>query len=1275
MANKEKFSDLIKAKVRDYSSDRLLTISRVWLHVGDVMSRDVVTISSDQTASSAAKIMADNKISCIIVVDNEAVVGILTETDFLRRAVAMQKDFDKIKVAEVMSCPVESISPDFSILEAGKVAVEKQIKRLPVQKDKELIGIVTQTDLIRALTSYGMCWNVSDMMKSDVAGIQGKATVAEATKVMISRNISCIIVLQDDEVVGVFTERDLVKRVVAQGEDPACITIEKVMSSPVISVPPDCSIYSCCRIMEKMDIRRLTVMEGKRLCGIITQTDVFMAVRSKLQTEGEKNIQILIIDDDQLDAKALQRHLSRCQRHTIKSEYAADLDQALEKLSCRHFDLVFLDNRLGGGMTAREVVEKFHKENIDVPVIIVTGQGDEQTAVELMKIGAYDYITKDKLAPELIETIIFNTAEQHVLKVMQKRSEEILRESEERYRRITNAVTDYIYTVHLENGCPAETIHSNACVAVTGYVSEEFKSDPYLWINMVHPEDRNAVHEQVLHCVSGQDCESVEHRIIRKDGTIRWLKSTLVCHYDPQGKLLSYDGLLQDVTERRHIQEQLDRKQRNLEAIFDAAPVGMLLVDENLIAKRVNKAIKEMVCKDYSQIINQHVCDSIGCIKSTSDEGECGDSQACATCLLQKTIKSALDLHKSVNGIEFHPTLKVDGKEITPWLSISAEPTIIDGCMCVVVAVNDITKRKHAEEELEQANRQLEDSVERANMMAEEAVVADLAKSQFLANMSHEIRTPMNAIIGFSEVLAEEGLSNEQKHHVDIIRESAENLLELINDILDFSKIAAGKLNIEITDCSLEHLFAVVESLMRPAAKEKNLAFEILQCSQLPAQIRTDPVRLRQCLINLINNAIKFTEKGHVYVNVSMEEVDEYGTPKPYIRFDVEDTGIGIPPEKQELIFDTFVQADGAATRRYGGTGLGLTITKQLAQLLNGKLSVASEEGKGSVFTLVVPANVDVKSQPLFEKYDLISRLEHEPDPLEKDKFVGRVLVAEDSPTNQVLISLLLKRKGLDVTVVENGKDAVDKALAQSFDLIFMDIQMPKMNGYDATKSLRKNGVTIPIVALTAHAMKGDKQKCLSAGCSDYLAKPLNREKLVQIIRKYLSSKSEALAESVDSVKSEVDQLNQIFSDEGSIDKPACGLTDIRSKITIIDWSSIVEICGDKNMVEEIVRIFLEDAPQSMELISEAIKTKNPKDLKLYAHRLKGSSRHVAAKELSEKAYRLECAGNKEDIDTAAPLFDDLQAEFEKVIAFLSRSDWIDKAKQQENTQAEKETV
>ncbi|NQV33354.1 MAG: response regulator [Phycisphaeraceae bacterium] len=402
---------------------------------------------------------------------------------------------------------------------------------------------------------------------------------------------------------------------------------------------------------------------------------------------------------------------------------------------------------------------------------------------------------------------------------------------------------------------------------------------------------------------------------------------------------------------------------------------------------------------------------------------------------------------------------------------------------------------------------------ERAELLAQEAQAANRAKSSFLANMSHEIRTPMNSILCFSDMLTQEDLTQEQKNYVDTIRESGRNLLTLINDILDYSKIEASQLNVEMIDCSLGHLLNSLETTMTALTQGKSVDFEIMAEKDLPAQIHSDPFRLNQCLTNLLSNAVKFTDQGHVHLKVSLREDNNQHS----IQFDVEDTGTGIPKDRQKAIFESFNQADGSTTRKYGGTGLGLAITGQLAELLDGTVTLTSEPGEGSVFSLVIPIGMDITEQSLLDRHKVLDQDADESWPTGVSPFSGNILVAEDVEGNQRLMKIMLSKLGVDVVLAGDGIQAVQAASSQTFDLIFMDMQMPHMNGYEATSVLKQQGCKSPIVALTANAMKGDDQVCLDAGCDGYLAKPIDRRELARTLAKYLPTRKSVSTQTVGS--------------------------------------------------------------------------------------------------------------------------------------------------------------
>ena len=429
------------------------------------------------------------------------------------------------------------------------------------------------------------------------------------------------------------------------------------------------------------------------------------------------------------------------------------------------------------------------------------------------------------------------------------------------------------------------------------------------------------------------------------------------------------------------------------------------------------------------------------------------------------------------------------------------EYTLIKTIRYAIARKKSEANLRETKQELEQINVRLIKATDTANKMAAEADKANIAKSQFLANMSHEIRTPMNAIIGFGEVLTEEQMTDEQKGYVKLILEGAKHLLQMINDILDFSKIETGRIEAETVECNIPELLANVESLMLPSAKQKNLEFMVISMPDVPHAMVTDTIRLRQCLVNLVNNAIKFTESGSIKLSVQSVVKEQ----RPFIEFQVTDTGIGISPDKLETIFDAFTQGDGSTTRKYGGTGLGLTITKQIASLMGGDISVVSQEGKGSTFTLSIPINAvsdELQKDQSLSHAQVLDNSGRQENGL-NGQFSGRVLVVEDSLTNQMLIKLLLEKLGFVVTIVEDGFQAVDAVNGQVFDMIFMDMQMPNMNGFDATKKLRNLGVKTPIIAMTGSVTHEGERECLKIGCDDYIPKPIDRSKLLKVIDKH----------------------------------------------------------------------------------------------------------------------------------------------------------------------------
>ncbi|HXV63194.1 MAG TPA: response regulator, partial [Vicinamibacteria bacterium] len=646
-----------------------------------------------------------------------------------------------------------------------------------------------------------------------------------------------------------------------------------------------------------------------------------------------------------------------------------------------------------------------------------------------------------------------------------------LTESEERLRVLADNVPDIIFRA--DERLEWTYVNSRFSERTGKEGSEALGAG---WMNCLYPEDKGRTREALLRCRTTGKTLQVEHRVRQRDGSYRWFVTRAVPLGSRDERPLEWFGTSTDVHDVKQTQEALRHSEQHQRLALAAGKLGVYEID----------------LEDQSMILDRRAREILGVSSETLSIEEAlsrvhPEDRRAVEKMLESTAQGAAN---GRSRVEFRTEVP-DRGEI--WLVANAQVQFgqtTSGLRAIrlIGTLREITERKRAEEELRTARITAES--------------ASRAKSQFLANMSHEIRTPMTAILGYADVLAKH-LSEEPEalDYVDTIRRNGRYLLEILNDVLDLSKIEADQVDIRIERFRPDSVVTEVRSLMEAQAIEKGIDLFIEFDGELPETIESDPNRLRQILLNLVANAIKFTEHGSVRLFTRLlRETEE-------LQFEVIDTGVGISLEKQQKLFEPFAQADDSPSRRFTGSGLGLTISQRLARLLGGEIRVESELGQGSTFQLTVAAG-PLEGVPLVEPSLEIVAPDARGDRA-LPRLDGRLLVVDDRREVRALAKHFLEEAGAQVETASDGRDAID-AVARAansdepFDLVLMDMQMPGMDGYEAVSRLRGDGFENPIIALTAHAMRGERERCLEAGCNDYASKPIHSGELVALIARYL---------------------------------------------------------------------------------------------------------------------------------------------------------------------------
>jgi two-component system sensor histidine kinase/response regulator len=786
-----------------------------------------------------------------------------------------------------------------------------------------------------------------------------------------------------------------------------------------------------------------------------------------------------------------------------------------------------------------------------------------------------------------------------------KRTDEALRHSEEKIRTLMETIPLAIYECDLTGRI---TLTNDMYSAITGYTKEELLG-MNIWDFQLDGPLKESLPAYLAYLAAEQPPPAPYFsKDVTKDGRFIDVRIDWAYKRDTTGGITGFVCALSDITESKGARERLSR-------FFDIAPAAIAILGLDGRAHYLNPQFIEMFGDPQDEIPNIDAWWPI----AYPDPKYREEQKRAWFAAVERSIATG----EAIRGFQGLVACK-DGR--ARWIETYA--SIGESGLFLVLV--DVTDRKQVEEALQKAK--------------EEADAANRAKSEFLANMSHEIRTPLTAIIGFADLILNYEDTAVHREYMEIIRASGENLLNVVNDVLDLAKIEAGKLELEEVDFDVHDVIEQSTVSHAKLARRKGIDFRVIVDPATPSFLRGDPEHLRQVLTNLVSNAVKFTDNGEIKLFVAPEERSEacgFSARQSCvtIRFAVRDTGIGIPYEKQALIFESFTQADGSTSRKYGGTGLGTTIAKNLVAMMGGLITFDSTPGVGTTFHVTIGfklqdrkeehGKTDPQAVPIV--YATLNQA------LETKKYL-HILLAEDNHLTQRLLADKLQHYGHIVTIAEHGKEAVDLWQKGAFDLVLMDVQMPYMNGLEATAEIRRresdrNGRT-PIIAITANVLKEDREKCLAAGMDDYLAKPVDIGALLARLHPV-----------------------PVPSPDKDVSADICSGSGYSGILDHFQFDAMpAALRHDRGRLEEYVRLLFQDLDREISRIEKSVQEENPAALERAGHAIKGAAAYVRDGRLITLAADLERKGAAGIFDGAAKKLADLKTAYEDLANLVHSS-------------------